>query len=71
MNPITPLHWLKIFMQLTGSETVIVDRLPSLNQSNENTVGSCQDSILGTSTFPRLEFLHLAKVRPISKISYI
>ena len=60
MHPLTPLHWVTVYMQLMGcSESDSGEFARNINRTGRH---DGQDSVLSTANFPRLEFLHLARV---------
>lgn len=61
MNPITALHWLRIYIQLAGCEDINLDKFCP-NSQKDRPLCEQHDSVLATPNFPRLEFLHLVKV---------
>uniref|UniRef100_A0A0N5AMY8 Cyclin N-terminal domain-containing protein n=1 Tax=Syphacia muris TaxID=451379 RepID=A0A0N5AMY8_9BILA len=69
MNPITALHWLRIYIQLAGCEDINLDKFCP-NSQKDRPLCEQHDSVLATPNFPRLEFLHLVKVLDLCILDY-
>ena len=69
MNPITPLHWLRIYMQLAGCEDQTFNKFRYPKQNTDG-MQEVHDSVSATANFPRLEFLHLVKELDLCVLDY-